>query len=262
MTENQIQPTIDTHDAIRAISQVYHPVDLVTGAIREAPALEASLATVFATLQATADALDLDDKQRARLQKAQRLTPKMVSHLAFFWHHVDRCLAGLPLPETAAALARDALIPGLYLKSVTARTKSADRRRQLRQLSLALLSRADNPAGALAALPSDTLAELRGLAADAVDLFLRATSCVEGRNGRLALLHHGCRQLGSKRRQALTVLHNFAIHRPDGSSPASRFFRQPHRDLFAFLLDHLDLPLRPRPSASHASVLTRGWANL
>lgn len=28
------------------------------------------------------------------------------------------------------------------------------------------------------------------------------------------------------------------------------------------LLDHLDLPLRPRPSASQASVLTKGWANL
>ena len=257
-TERQVK----AHDAIRSVSQVYHPVDLATGAIREAPALEAFLATAFATLQATADALDLDDRQRARLQKAQRLTPKMVSHLAFFWHHVDRCLAGLALPEAAASLARVALVPGLYLRSVAARAKTVDERRHLRQLSSTLLARADDPTGALAALPAEALADLRGIAGDAVDLFLRATSCVEGRNGRLALLQHGCRRLGTKRRQALTVLHNFAIHRPDGSTPASRFFRQPHRDLFDFLLDHLDLPLRPRPSASHASALTRGWANL
>lgn len=250
------------HEAIRSISQVYHPVDLATGAIRTAPALEASLATAYASLKATADALDLDDRKHARLQKAERLTPKMVSHLAFFWHHVDRCLASLPLPEAAAALAREALVPGLYLKSVAARARTADQRSQLRQLSATLLSRADDPPGALAAVPSDTLADLHGLAADAVNLFLRATSCVEGRNGRLALLQHGSRFLGAKRRRALTVLHNFAIHRPDGSTPASRFFRQPHRDLFAFLLDYPDLPLRPRPSASHASALTKGWANL
>ncbi len=176
--------------------------------------------------------------------------------VAFFWHHVDRCLAGLALPEAAASLAREALVPGLYLKSVAARAKTADERRHLRQLSSTLLARADDLAGALAALPEEALADLRGTAGDAVDLFLRATSCVEGRNGRLALLQHGCRKLGTKRRQALTVLHNFAIHRADGSTPASRFFRQPHRDLFAFLLDHLDLPLRPRPSASYASALT------
>lgn len=250
------------HEAIRSISQVYHPVDLTTGAIRTASSMESSLATAFATLQETADALGLDVRQRARLQKAQRLTPKMVSHLAFFWHHIDRCLDGLPLPEAAAALAREALIPGLYLKSVAARARTADQRGQLRQLSATLLSGADDLTGALLALPPTVLSDLRGLAADAVHLFLRATSCVEGRNGRLALLQHGSRFLGTKRRRALTVLHNFAIHRPDGSTPASRFFRQPHRDLFAFLLDHLDLPLRPRPSASHASALTRGWANL
>lgn len=65
---------------------------------------------------------------------------------------------------------------------------------------------------------------------------------MEGRNGRLALLQHGSRFLGTKRRRALTILHDLAIHRPDDSTPASRFFRQPHRDLVAFLLDHLNLP--------------------
>ncbi|MBK8539503.1 MAG: hypothetical protein IPL60_05745 [Ardenticatenia bacterium] len=58
------------HEAIRSVSQVYHPVDLATGAIREAPALAAFLVTAFATLQTTADALYLDDQQRARLLKA------------------------------------------------------------------------------------------------------------------------------------------------------------------------------------------------
>ncbi len=115
-------------EAIRSINQLYHPVDLATGDIRTAPALEASLATALATLQATADALGLDVRQRARPQKAQRLTTKMVGHLTFFWHHVERCLAGLPLPEAAAVLASEALVPGLYLKSVAARARTADQR--------------------------------------------------------------------------------------------------------------------------------------
>lgn len=253
---------IEVHATIRGISEIYHPVDLETGTIREAAALDDALGKSFAVLDAAADAIHLADKQRAHLDKARRLRPTMVSHLAFFWNHVDRCLVDLEIDGAAATLAKEALIPGLYLRIAARRARLAGARRRLSQLSDVFLAKAMGPAAALASLPKAQLEDLQSVAREAVDLFVRATSCVEGRNGRLSLLHHGIHLLGTKRRQALTILHNFAIHRLDGSTPASRFFRQPHRDLFAYLLDQLDLPARPRPSASRASALTRGWAEL
>jgi hypothetical protein len=41
------------------------------------------------------------------------------------------------------------------------------------------------------------------------------------------------------------VVHNFWTRRPDGTTPAQRFFGQKHRDLFEFLLATLPPPKRP-----------------
>jgi len=75
---------------------------------------------------------------------------------------------------------------------------------------------------------------------------------VEGRNGLLALYHHGQHGLSPQRLGALTVLHNYWVRRADGSTAAQRFFGQPPRDLFAWLLERFPDPPRPakrRPKA-------------
>lgn len=252
----------EAHAAIRGISQIYHPVDLATGAARDAATLADQLDATFAVLDQTADAVDLSDKARRHLDKARRILPKMVALLAFFWAHVDRALATLALSPEALALAREALIPGLYLQAAASRAATPQERQALTGLAESLLARARHPAGPLAALAPDCRLNLDRLAQDAVALFVRATSGVEGRNGRLALLHHGLHRLNPKRLAALTIIHNFVIRRPDGSTAANRFFHQPHRDLFAYLLDHMDLPARPRRHTKLASNISSGCAML
>ena len=44
----------------------------------------------------------------------------------------------------------------------------------------------------------------------------------------------------------LSVLHNFAIKRSDGSTAANRFFGQKHPELFRWLHEHKQLPPRDR----------------
>jgi len=60
------------------------------------------------------------------------------------------------------------------------------------------------------------------------------------------LRHHALHRLTARKLQALTVLHNYAVQRPDGSTAASRFYGAPPRDLFGWLLPRLSLPARPR----------------
>ena len=78
------------------------------------------------------------------------------------------------------------------------------------------------------------------------EIFQRSSSCVEGRNGQLSLKHHALHQLTRRKLQALTVLHNYLVHREDGSTAAERFYGVAPRDLFVWLLGHLRLPARPR----------------
>jgi hypothetical protein len=92
-------------------------------------------------------------------------------------------------------------------------------------------------------LAPQVLAEWQAWATDRVKAFQRASSAVEGRNGILSQLHHNQRGLPTRRAKVWTVLHNFDCHAADGTTPASRFFRQAFPDLFETVLSQVeDLP--------------------
>ena len=89
--------------------------------------------------------------------------------------------------------------------------------------------------------------EVQEVARETAGLFQRSSSAVEGRNGRLSLQQHGHSRVSEQRLKALTVIHNFMVKRPDGTTAAERFFGQKHKDVFSWLLERMpDLP-RPAP---------------
>jgi hypothetical protein len=81
-----------------------------------------------------------------------------------------------------------------------------------------------------------------------VSKFQRTTSAIEGRNGYLSSLHHSGRGLSEKDLQVLTVIHNFDLHRADGSTAAQRFFGRTFPTLFSWVLAQMgDLPASRKP---------------
>jgi hypothetical protein len=88
-------------------------------------------------------------------------------------------------------------------------------------------------------------------------LFQRSSSCVEGRNGQLALRHHHLNQFRPGKLRVLTILHNDLIPRRDGTTAAERFFGAKLQDLLEYVLDRLDVPARPaapRPNRNRPAV--------
>ena len=95
-------------------------------------------------------------------------------------------------------------------------------------------------------LAPEVLADWQAWAAERAQTFQRASSAVEGRNGYLSQMHHNHRGLPKRRYKVWTVLHNFDCRAPDGTTPASRFFRRSFPDLFETVFSQVgDLP-RPR----------------
>ena len=77
-----------------------------------------------------------------------------------------------------------------------------------------------------------------------VSNFQRTSSAVEGRNGWLSQMHHNGRGISIKRLKALTVIHNFALTRSDGTTAAERLFERDFPDLFEWIVTQMgDLPL-------------------
>ncbi len=81
-----------------------------------------------------------------------------------------------------------------------------------------------------------------------VSKFQRTTSAIEGRNGYLSRLHHSGRGLSEKDLQVLTIIHNYDLHRADGSTAAQRFFGRTFPPLFSWVFAHMgDLPASRKP---------------
>ncbi len=81
--------------------------------------------------------------------------------------------------------------------------------------------------------------------------YQRTSSAVEGRNGYLAQRHHASRGFSPQALSVLTILHNFDLKRPDGSTAAQRLFGHPFPDLFESVLSTFtELPMPRRSSVS------------
>ena len=132
-----------------------------------------------------------------------------------------------------------------YLRLRVRKTKTAQARADLRRTIARLEQAADAQGSVLARLPQPARALCERVAVMCAELFQRSSSNVEGRNGVLALRHHSIHHLTQRKLSALTVVHNFATTRDDGTTAAERFFGHKPRDLFEHLLMTLPPPRRP-----------------
>lgn len=142
------------------------------------------------------------------------------------------------------------LMPGFYWQKHARLGRTVEEREQKAKLAERLLKEAWEENGVLSRLTKEEQEEVRRVSKEMVGLFARSSSCGEGRNGRLALFHHGQTRLSASRLKALTVIHNYLNERADGTTAAERFFGKKPRDLFDWLLERL--PNLPRPAAKRS----------
>jgi hypothetical protein len=243
--------------AVRGAAEDYHPFDARSGRPVTAAAVERRLQERLRAVDEVVQAAGLGESSREALAKARRWLAPLVASLAWFWEAVEELVSGLGLTAAQRRAFREQLLPGLYWQREAPRGRDAAQRQQRRALAQRLLAAAWSAAGALGQLAEGQRQEVARVAAAAVALFVRASSCVEGRNGRLALYHHGQGPLGEGRLRALTAVHNFVVERADGTTAAERFFGSKPRPLFEWLLERmpeLPRPAKRRPSAARKAT--------
>lgn len=231
--------------AVLGVSQSYHPFNLETGQAQDAETIAQALESHFTTLERVATEAALSERSLNNIHKAKRLAIKMVATIAFFFLTIQAKVAALSLTPAQELAVHRQLIPAIYLQLVADKASGAEKRHALQQRSQALLDSLQTPDSPLFMLEEDEKELIESVATECAHLFQRSSSCTEGRNGQLALRHHGLHRISHRKLNALTVVHNFFLTRPDGSTAAQRFFDQPHGDLFDFLLTRVDLPGRP-----------------
>ena len=231
--------------SIRRISRLYHVVDLERGVRRNAPLIATALREQVETIRTVAQAEGLSQSCVERIEKAERVIPKMQATIEFVSRYVHEEIRRLALEPPQAFAMHARLLPASYLERV-ARTYTVSEGAPLRALAERLRTPLFEPGGALAGLEPARQQELQQQAQRLAAVFQRSSSNVEGRNGCLSLRNHQLRGLDRPRkRECLTAIHNFFLTRADGTTAAERFFGQKPRSMFAAVLDAVEIPPAP-----------------
>jgi hypothetical protein len=246
--------------AIQGVSAAYHPYDLETGAARCAQQVSTMLEQHFTELETVVTTANLAEHCLDRIQKAKRVVVDMVATISFFFLLVQAKVEALSLSPQVEQAMYDHLIPAIYLHLVSEKTPDPEQRHTLQSRSEKLLIPLLKNDGPFADLEADEKVMIESVAQECAQLFQRSSSCVEGRNGQLALRHHSLHRIGTRKLTALTAVHNYFIKRSDGTTAAERFFGAKPRDLFEYILAQVDLPGRPaqkRPRPRRTAYLTQ-----
>ena len=238
--------------AIQGISTAYHPYDLATGTGRSAEALSSALQQHFSAIEDVASAAQLSERCLKKIKKAKTVITDMVATITFFLLAIQTKIEALSLLPDVERAVSDHLIPAIYLRLVSARTTCIERREQLLRTSEELLAPLRARHGPFAGLESEEIVVIERVAKECAQLFQRSSSCVEGRNGQLALRHHSLHRIRPRKLAALTAVHNFVVTRCDGTTAAERFFGGKPQDLFEYVLDTVELPGRPAQKRSQS----------
>ena len=217
----------------------------------EAAEVEQRLEARFAEIDRGAEEAQLSQSSRRRIEKARRLIEGFVATIAFFHLWVQMWISELQLSAEIEEVVLKELIPALYLRRAAKKLPTSEERAKVMAVYQPMLERIRGPASRLSQLAAEDWARIERVAEQAAELFQRSSSCVEGRNGQLALRHHSLHRLSKSKLVALTVVHNYYLTRSDGTTAAERFFGAKPRDLFGWLVDHLDVPARPAAKRSN-----------
>jgi Family of unknown function (DUF6399) len=244
----QAQQKLDRAVAeIRAVGEVYHPFDRETAQPVTAEQMQTRLSEPLQRLQQVVEEAGLGERAHQAVQKAREWMVVLVGCLGWFWTMAHTRREELDLSEEGQRSFEECLMASCYWEAASQREKDPDERKRLTELAARLWEQAWAEGGALATLSEPEKQQVQHVAQQCVHLFCRSSSCVEGRNGRLSLFHHGQTRLSEKRLQALTAVHNYVVRRQDGTTAAERFFGQEQRDAFSWLLQRM--PELPHPAA-------------
>ena len=197
------------------------------------------------TIRSVAQHEGLSQTCLERIDKAERVVPKMQATIEFVSGYVHKQVRQLALTPPVSYALHAHLIPSCYLERV-AQTRPVSAGEPLRELAERLRLALFEAGGALAELSEAEQSQLHQQAQELAEVFQRSSSNVEGRNGDLSLRNHQLRGLDRPRKRAcLTTIHNFFLTRADGTTAAERFFGQKPRSMFAAILASVDLPPTP-----------------
>jgi hypothetical protein len=239
------------HAAITAITLGLHPFRLDTQQPQTGSDIGTALAPSLTQLRHLANTYG---KQKAVLaiEAFEQQLPDLIQGLHAWWHWAIQALGTQTSNIDIQNWLLGCLLPWVYWLQQVDKTQNPERKARYQQA-------ADTAAKQLLAhsltssMPAAERQDWIDWARWMANNYQRTSSAIEGRNGYLTRLHHAGRGFSPQTLKVLTIIHNFHLKRPDGTTAAQRLFDYEFPDLFEWVVEHMgDLPLARRSLKAHS----------
>src|SRR3989442_7692744 len=164
--------------SIRGIGHDYHFVDLERGVRRNGQLIAADIQGHIEQVRAIAQHEGLSQSCLERIEKAERVVPKMQATIEFVSGYVRQQINQLDLTQPASFAMHAKLIPSFYLDRV-AQTRTIRDGEPLRELAERLPAPLVEPGGALIALSPEVRNQRHDEAKSRVSVFQRSSAHVD-----------------------------------------------------------------------------------
>jgi len=226
---------------LERVSLLVHPWRLADATRQTSHEVEQQLHAEIAALEAFVTTHGLPVKKKA-VDKVRKQLAGVSALVDVWWQGVWHDVQHIALTPMWRRWMEEVVLPLMYWQQQAARTRSPRRKAKILQACKALQATFETHPITQQLAPG-VLTDWQAWAAERAQTFQRASSAVEGRNGYLSQMHHNHRGLPKHRYKVWTVLPNFDGRAPEGTTAASRFFRQAFPDLFETVLSQVgDLP--------------------
>lgn len=230
------------HQAIAAITLSLHPFHLETQEPQTFGDITRALQSALAQLRGLGQTYG-GQKAAQAIDGFEAQLPDMARGLQAWWQWATQSLAAQTPTIEVQNWVLGSLLPWVYWLQQTDKTQHTALKARYQQA-------ADDAAKQLLAHPL-TLAMSANERQTWIEWarwmannYQRTSSAIEGRNGYLTRLHHAGRGFSEQTLKVLTIIHNFHLKRPDGTTAAQRLFSHEFPDLFEWVVDHMgELPL-------------------
>lgn len=238
-------------EAITSLTLSLHPFTLDTAEPQTGSDIATALEPPLTQLRCLANTYG-QQKAILAIETFQQQLPTMMQGLHAWWQWATQALSTQTANIDIQNWILGCLLPWVYWLQQVNKTQNPERKARYQQA-------VDTAAQQILAHPltqSMPAAERQAWidwARWMANNYQRTSSAVEGRNGYLTRLHHAGRGFSTQTLKVLTIIHNFHLKRPDGSTAAQRLFDYEFPDLFVWVVEHMgDLPLARRSLKAHS----------
>jgi hypothetical protein len=229
---------------LEMLALILHPFRLSDSTPQTSDQVASQLHAAVEAIEALAQRHQLPARHAA-MQKVRKQIPALAALVDFWWQGVWHDVEPFVLSPLWKQWVQECLLPLVYWDRRAAQTRCPRRKARIGQALEAVRTVFNTPTITQRLAPH-VLADWQAWATERVNVFQRASSAVEGRNGYLSQMQHNQRGLPKQRCKVWTILHNFDCRAMDGTTPATRFFGRSFPDLFETALSHIDALPRSR----------------